>query len=176
MRLDYRKAIEPTVELFADRDDYARKVGKEAPEWDRNRPISTFRIRPDALAAMNPGKKSIVLERTVQRQENGVVKRDDLGRVELGESEPLLRAWLAEPNLLPRQTEVNYGPYGSIALDPPLIAMGPNQGIFVGRASFGDALWFEDGTPDVAELATGGFNTHDRTLLRAIATKLGVQQ
>lgn len=154
--------------IYNTREAYQAATGKEPPPYDPNKPIKSWF---DPAAASSP-KRNMVYDRVIAYAPNGM---PEVGADGKPFTEPLIlaREWAATVNISPKvfsSAGVVDPPTTGQEVPVPLRALEPGEELFLqwgGTAAVKNTLLFGD-LP-----GSSTFTPHDRSLLMAIAKKVG---
>ena len=149
---------------YQTREDYKTATGHEAPPWNPNRAPKAW----EDPKALDSARRNIVYDYVVAYAKNGS-PLVDANEKPMMDVLVLAKEEAASVNIPPKGPTVsNIVGAGVLEIPPPLRALDPSEELFM--PFFGVvAVRNRDFLP-----LGPGFNQDDRTLLRAIAQKLGV--
>lgn len=155
--------------VYATREEYERVTGKPCPPWNPEKPPKYW----EDPAAKFSSRKLVSYEPCLMLTENGTIAREDETSTSPKVEEIVLTREDAAAVNIPVKTE-NGRVISTLPVKPEVqvpLKLGVNDRLVVGP--FGVTV--QDKTGSNPPNAVGGFTEDDRTLLYAIARKVGVQ-
>lgn len=149
---------------YQTREDYRAKTGHDAPPWNPNRPPKAW----EDLKANDSARRNVVYDSVIAYAKNGAPLVDANEKPML-DVLVLTKEEAASVNIPPKGPTVsNIAGADVPEIPPPLRALQPTEELFM--PFFGVvAVRNRDFMP-----LEPGFNQNDRSLLKAIAQKLGI--